>query len=84
MRQVADMTDPAVLSRKLDKKRRQLQRAVAQTNALAAADFYLLVEACVRAARNNRPRESQRALWHQVVDYLKASRNTAARGNFLE
>jgi hypothetical protein len=65
--------DPAVLSRKLDKKRRQLHRAVAHTKALATEDFYLLVESYLRAARSKRPKESQRALWHRVVDYLKVS-----------
>lgn len=65
--------DSAVLSRKLDKKRRQLHRAVAHTKAVATADYYLLVESYLRAARSNRPKESQRALWHRVVDYLKVS-----------
>lgn len=66
-------TDPAILGRKLDKKRRQLHRAVAQTKALATEDYYMLVESYLRAARSNRPKESQRALWHRVSDYLKVS-----------
>lgn len=65
--------DPAVLSHKLDKKRRQLRRAVAHTKALASADYYLLVEDYLRAARSNRPKQSQKALWHRVTDYLKVS-----------
>eukprot|EP01043_Picozoa_sp_COSAG02_P061782 COSAG02_NODE_8370_length_2596_cov_1.880256_4_plen_173_part_01 len=65
--------DPVVLSHKLDKKCRQLHRAKAHTKALASADYYLLVEEYLRAARSNRPKQSQKALWHRVIDYLKVS-----------
>ena len=65
-------TDPATL-KKLDKKRRQLHRAVDATKALAAEDFYLLTESCVKAARGGREKGRQRVLWLRVEDYLEVS-----------
>lgn len=64
------MDPEELLSRKLEKKRRQLHRV---TKALAAEDFYLLVDAYRRAVLTNRPKKDQRDHWDRVFNYLTVS-----------